>query len=206
LICKSSPENFSLLSRMELSIQRRSLQPRLKKLMKEEQKYLLDKIIDRFDFYIDTVNAKVAFIITLDTFILGAVSLNFRQVKSGISNTALVWIITGAVLVILLGVGMSLYLSLQAVVPYLVAKPKTKKVYDSLIFFGSVSKMSVDDFTQAVENVTSETLQDDLTNQAYVLASALSKKFETLDKSIFWTIYFVVIPVVCLALLLVFAG
>jgi Family of unknown function (DUF5706) len=175
--------------------------------MHDEQKYLLDKLLGRIDFYIDTVNSKVAFLIAFDTFILGAVSLNFRQLKSGITNQIVVWFASALFLAILLGVSLSLYFALKAVAPYLEGKPKGESLsYISLLFFGSVAKQSIDDFRNRVCDIDSIRLREDLINQTYLLSNGLNMKFINLNKSIFWAINGVLIPVFLLASLVAFSS
>lgn len=162
--------------------------------MTDEQKYLLDKLLSRIDYYIGSINAKSAFIITFNTFILGTILLKYNDTINAFTHEKFSYIIPIIILVILFGSGMSLCNVFKAVIPYMESGNKPSS-YHSLLFFGSISQMSLDDFNDRVLELDKDKLLNDLVRQTHILSIGINNKFNYISKSVFWAVYFILIPI-----------
>ena len=79
---------------------------------------------------------------------------------------------------------LSLFFVFNVVYPYLGSTADNKKQRTSLIYFGSVSEMSGQEYLDYIKNGTSEELTADLTEQATILARGLNKKMLKMRRSI----------------------
>lgn len=170
--------------------------------MNEEIKYLLDKTISRIDTYINLVNTKAAFIVTFNTFIIGAIILNFERIISVPKIKPYPLIVIFLLFIIALSSAVSIGYVFQAVSPFLKSGNR-KNEYSTLLFFGSISEMPLDEYEDGVMSSNEKTIFKDLIRQNHVLATAASEKFDLLSKSIFCLAYFVLIPI---GLILVIIG
>lgn len=75
-------------------------------------------------------------------------------------------------------------LFVSLVLIYFSQYPKTKPYKQSLLFFGSISKLSVGNFKSKFKAMTAEEYLDDLLAQTHINAEILSKKFENLKASL----------------------
>lgn len=131
-------------------------------------------IINRYDHYYDSVNNKGQFYLGLNTLIMGALGAAFSMLNSNHSCTSALYILIS--LILIAGSASSFY-TLRATLPYLKTgdgKPS------SLIFFGSVSALSQQEFLSRSATVTDEEVLKDLSVQTHQLASGLSLKFSRL--------------------------
>jgi len=77
--------------------------------------------------------------------------------------------------------GSALILQLVALTMiYFSQYPKTTPYRSSLLFFGSISKMSLKDFSRKFKAQTKDEYLDDLIDQVHINSEILSKKFENL--------------------------
>ncbi len=160
----------------------------------------MNKLINRIDFYINTVNSKSAFIVTFNVFILGSILLKYEDIIKQFKNPRISLLVPVLMVVMIFGVGMSLLRVFKAVTPYMDSGNQPSSYY-SLLFFSSVSKLSLDDFRNKVVNLKEKDLLEDLVRQTHVLAKGANDKFIYIKKSMFWTINFVLIPLGLLVLL-----
>lgn len=163
------------------------------KVMEDEKKYLLDTLLKRLDIHTNAINTKAAFVIAFNTFIIGITILNYTNIVAGFTSENIKTLVPIILLMILFASGMSVFRIFKAVSPFL-ESGKTNK-YDSLLFFGAVSQLSLDRFKSQVNNLTSKDLIDDLIRQTHILSSGVNAKFDNVAKSFFWTIYFVLCPI-----------
>jgi len=147
---------------------------------------LLIKIINRYDTYITTTNAKASLIIAWNGVVIGSILLKYREIISQFSSVCK---ISAAVSILLVSCGVfaliSIGLIFGVVFPFLTPSRNGK---NSLIFFGSVAKTDPIKYVNAMQLVSSKELIDDLANQASVLAVGLNSKMKRLQLSI-WAIY-----------------
>lgn len=168
--------------------------------MDGNKKYLLEKVLDRIDFYTNTVNVKAGFIIAFNTFILGSVGFKYSTLINSFNCKNIKLIITFILLVIVFGVGMSIYKTFKAVYPFLDSGSEDSS-YKSLLFFKSIDQMGEQNFFDKLEDLNDDILEKDFKKQTYILSHGLSEKFEYISKSMFWIVWFVLFPLGIIALL-----
>lgn len=136
------------------------------------------KVIQRFDAYIATTNTKAATLLTLDTFIFGAIVLKWGEVAQYFGPFRAAIVIANLLLAGTAATALvSLWFALQAVVPVLnSAKEPTR--YHSLVFFGHVAEHAQPDhYVEAVTAAGRDAVADDLAKQAHALAGIACSKF-----------------------------
>ena len=134
----------------------------------------LQFIIDRYDHYYDSVNNKGQFYLGLNTLIMGGLGAAFSMLNT--NHCCTTWLYVLVSLMLAAGSASSFY-TLCATLPYL--KSGNSKP-SSLIFFGSVSKLSQKEFLSRSLAVTDQEVNEDLSIQAHQLATGLSLKFKHL--------------------------
>lgn len=147
---------------------------------------LLVKIINRYDTYIVSTNAKASLIIAWNGVVIGAIVLKYCEILSQFPCTGTLSTIIPILLVLcgifaLLSTGMIF----GVVFPFLSPSHDGKA---SLIFFGSVAKMKPEEYLNAMYSLSIYDLIVDLAGQASILAFALKLKMKRLQISI-WAIY-----------------
>ena len=157
--------------------------------MKELER--LKYCIERFDHYFDSVNNKNNILLGFITFIVGGLVGLYPSLLQKVNITLSLQVMY----FITIGLGiLSMLLMIIAATPFL----KSENV--SLFYFGSISKMSREDFLQKSETQTFSNELIDLREQAFVLASGLHNKFLILRTAcVIITIQFVLfIPIIIL--------
>lgn len=150
----------------------------------EETVDLLFKVINRFDFYTNSTNAKTSLIIAWNSFVFGAVLLKYDDILNlfpltGCPHYAAISLAT------LIGICsiISIIFAFLVISPFL--KPNsTNMSHSSLFFFGSVSRMSVPEYSAGISDASFKTIISDLTDQAVTIANGLSNKMTKLQNSI----------------------
>lgn len=132
----------------------------------------LEFIIGRYDHYYDSVNNKGQFYLGLNTFIIGSMGAAFSMLNT--SHTCTICLYVLLAIILLIGFT-STYYTLRAILPYL--KPGDESASPSLIFFGSVSKLTKEQYLTKVSSVSAGDVVTDLISQAHQLALGLSLKF-----------------------------
>lgn len=168
--------------------------------LKDEQKYLLDKLFNRMDLYYGSINSKSTFIISFNTFILGTLVIKYKDIMMSFNNQKILCILPVIFLFIILGVSMSLYRVFKAVTPYLSSGNKPSS-YHSILFFGSISEISIEDYINNIESLDDDKLKEDMIRQTHELAVGLNEKFVNITKSMYWIIFFIMIPLGSIAFL-----
>lgn len=155
--------------------------------MNENQKYLLDKNLSRFDTYINAINTKAAFLVSFNTFVLGTLLLGQKNILSGFNNVNLscwaVFFFVGC----LISVASSITLSFLAVNPFLRSGNQGES-YKTIFFFKSVSNMDFDEYKNRIQQLDDVQLLNDLTCQTHVLAKGATQKFHAIQKATFVTV------------------
>jgi hypothetical protein len=149
---------------------------------------LVFKIIGRFDFYLNSTNAKASLVIAWNGVIIGTVIFKYDSIVSAYSNT---WSHNAAVVLLSL-VGLFSLISLRAifkvVFPYLEPGSSVKQDESSL-FFGTIAKLGPADYHSRLMNSSLESILSDAADQASTLAMGLNEKMERLQDSISFVNY-----------------
>lgn len=158
------------------------------------------KIINRYDTYITSTNAKASLIIAWNGVVIGAILLKYQEVINQFSSTPGMHALAASLLVICgITALVSNGLVFGVVFPFLTASRDGR---GSLIYFGSVAKTDPQTYANEVRAASSAELIEDLAHQASTLATGLDKKMRRLQKSI-WAIYLELVAIALLVILLV---
>ena len=139
---------------------------------------LLKNNLSRFDSYFNLANVKASFIIPTNAIFIGIYS-NYLD-KVSISTLSKINIILVIICIVLLII--SLFSSLLVILAFLKSGNNSK--YKSLLFFGSISEMSKDDFISQVKSTDEAKLETDYLEQIYLLSKSLKEKYSLLNISI----------------------
>lgn len=157
------------------------------------------KIIERFDSYYSGINNKGAFLLSFNTFLIGAFLVGYKDIFELIAcnNKFLFNLLVGGLL--LLSV-ISMVLTIISIVPYL--KPSIDNDKKSNWFFNDVTTDNKQDFFDRINNSSSEEQVSDLNNQIYVLAKGLRMKHLLIKAALILNLIGIVIliPVIYLIL------
>lgn len=148
--------------------------------------------IGRYDHYYDSVNNKSSVFLGLSTFIVGGLVAGYFILPEYVNCIPSIYLLM--ILLIMLGI-IIMIVVVKAATPFL------SKGSDSLLYFGSVSSFSEDDFcTTSMQSVSIDDELADLRKQVHQLASGLTSKFSKLRLAgILFTIQFVIfIPLLLL--------
>lgn len=149
---------------------------------KEKIELIFKKIL-RYDFYVNSTNAKASLIIAWNGVVIGTILLKYNEIISLYANVKFAYYVATLFLLIIgFASVISIALVFQVVNPFLTASHN--KDGKSLFFFGSVAKLSFNEYKQKeLESTYSDTLSD-LIEQSYVISDGLNKKMNSLQKSI----------------------
>lgn len=168
--------------------------------MNDDQKLLLEKNISRFDTYINAVNTKAAFLVTFNTFVLGTLLFGQKNILSGFTNVKLsCWAVLFFIFC-LISITAAIWYSLMAVNPFLKSGNQDDS-YRTLLFFKSVSNMSLDEYSDRIQSIDGEQLLNDLTRQTHVLAKGATQKFHAIKKATYITAFGTILMLVLSAIL-----
>jgi hypothetical protein len=145
--------------------------------------FILD-VIKRYDNYIVSTNAKASLIIAFNSLILGTVLLKFGDIIS-FYNSSGVRGVVGLLLVLISASSLlSLFFVFSVVYPYFGSKADDENQQNSLVYFGSVSKLNGQEYLNRLEICSIEELIKNLTVQATILARGLNSKMLKMRHSI----------------------
>ncbi|MEL1248386.1 Pycsar system effector family protein [Flavobacterium helocola] len=128
--------------------------------------------IQRYDHYYDSVNNKSSVFLGLSTFIVGGLTTGYFVLPDLINCITWIYILIG--ILIVLGI-LIMIIVIQAAIPHL------SNEKNSLHYFGSISKMSCENFCLKSKDTNSD--EDeliDLRMQVHQLSSGLKSKFSFL--------------------------
>lgn len=159
-----------------------------KNLTTDQIDFLL-KVINRFDFYLNSTNTKASLILAWNGIVIGTILLKFNDILSNFPPQH--WVVSIATILVLL-VGLCSLISnvlvFIVVSPFLkeTSKISTGKVLtnDSMLFFGSVAPMGAKAYYARIVGCSSEELLTDLADQAAILAQGLEHKMQLIRYSI----------------------
>jgi len=155
--------------------------------MNESQKFLLEKNLSRYDTYINAVNAKAAFLVTFNTFVLGTLLLGQKNILSGFSNVKLSCWAVAFFIICLISIAVAITLSFLAVNPFLKSGNRSES-YKTIIFFKSVANMGLQEYKNRIQQIDDVQLLNDLTCQTHVLAKGATQKFHSIQKATYATV------------------
>lgn len=131
-------------------------------------------IIGRFDHYFDSINNKGVFYITINTFLLGGLLSQIREIVSSSSGSW--WIYTLVLGFVLINVS-STILTILSINPF--KSPKCDEP-SSLIYYSDIACKDLNSFKVEYATQTEEFTKMDFTNQIHQLAGGLKIKFDRL--------------------------
>lgn len=132
-------------------------------------------VLSRYDHYYDSVNNKGTYYLTLNAFLIGAVFTVYTTFKNDIEFNRIV--IGFMILSVCAGL-LSIVITLLAINPFL--KSGESKKYQSLIFFGSISKMKEHEFIKDFMMQKETDIQKDMLTQIHKLSEGLCSKYDKL--------------------------
>jgi hypothetical protein len=146
---------------------------------------LLKVILNRYDLYLNAVNAKGRFVIALFTFV-GALLIYHSEIILNICPDYLFWLC-----IALLTIGIAICFSgiffvIKAVFPFLSSGNSSKDDYHSLIYFGAVSEFdSGGEYHQKVQSRSAEQDEKDIAYQVFQLSKGLEEKYEAIKYAMY---------------------
>jgi hypothetical protein len=147
-------------------------------------------LIERFDHYYDSVNNKGAFLLGINTFLLGGVCAGYISL---IDKVKIDMYLTALSILTVVPCLISIFLTICAITPYL----KDNHLNDdnpSLFFFGGIARHECQYFIEKYERLEEPDILNDSVRQIHSLARGLSSKFSYLKKaSAFLKIEFIVL-------------
>jgi|GEM_PF-6159103 len=129
-------------------------------------------------------NAKCSIILAFNSLIIGALLFKFDEIVK-IYNQNLCFEEISIFLLVLIGLlsPISIIFAFRGINPLLKSGEEGSK-YRSMIFFGSVSKMQLQEYMKKINSVTDAEIIEDLIRQAKVLADSLAQKMNDMRKAI----------------------
>ena len=127
--------------------------------------------IGRYDHYYDTINNKSSVFLGLSTFIVGGLIAAYPSLVD-LTNCNL---LIHALMLVLLGVGIAIM-----IIVILASTPFQGEDSDSIHYFGSVAKMTKDQFCNKSSQCSKEDELMDLRSQVQHLSYGLASKFTKL--------------------------
>lgn len=139
-------------------------------------------IIQRFDTYITGANTKGNFLLAMNTFLIGVIITNYSKIIELIECCCVrKYFNIGIVLLILLCLIASFFI-LKSVYPFILSGNSSKEGYHSHIFFNSIAEFKdANEFRESFVKQTDLNVEEDMSQQAYQLASGLKSKYKDLE-------------------------
>ncbi|RZL60262.1 MAG: hypothetical protein EOO93_14780 [Pedobacter sp.] len=133
----------------------------------------------RYDSYYNSINAKGAFYLTVNTFFVGLTitGLNWTQNRYNITELTAFFIC-----IFLFSCFVAIITTLLAINPFL-RSGETYGKAKSILYYGSVAEFSCFDFKNRFESISEEDLKEDITTQLHILACGLKRKYKLLSIS-----------------------
>lgn len=162
------------------------------------------KVIQRYDTYVGSTNAKAAMLGTFNTFVVGAVVLKWHEVVALYGAHPKIGVGAGAVVLIAALASLySLWRVFKVVHPFLDSSKKPGQ-YHSDIFFGHVAEHGcAEDYLRHVAKADEATTTHDLGAQAHALACGLRQKFNDMRLAV-GAILYVQLPALGVLLMIKF--
>lgn len=157
-------------------------------------------IIQRYDNFISGANTKGNFLLAINTFLCGAIIVNYSKLVEFIScPSATIYLDILLTVLVTLSICATFFV-LRAVYPFIVSGNSSKDGYHSHIFFNSVAEFeNAKTFCESFDTLTDEFIDHDMAQQAYHLACGLKRKYKFLE----WSMMFVYAELAILFLILI---
>jgi hypothetical protein len=136
-------------------------------------------IVERFDHYYDGVNNKGSFYIGLNTFIFGGICVGYLSLHDKVDANIWLWMLFGALIIFNI---LSILFTVKALMPFLKDNNERGDV-PSMIYFGGIARHEVSYFKEKFQNSTTDSMLEDLVEQAHCLAKGLMIKYKNLRKA-----------------------
>jgi Family of unknown function (DUF5706) len=169
-----------------------------------DRRDFLWKVIGRYDFYMGSVNAKAAFLIAFNAFVITGIVLKWSDIlqlygtKYPFANLVASILLAAVALASLV----SLFFTFQAVNPFL-KSPKDPRSYHSAVYFGHVAEYNdPEKYLSHVNELDAEKVVKDLAYQAHTLAKGTAGKFGWINWAI-GAILYAEIPIFSLRVVIV---
>lgn len=162
-------------------------------------------IIQRFDTYITGANTKGNFLLAMNTFLIGVIITNYSKIIELIDCCCVcMYFNIGIVLLILLCLIASFFI-LKSVYPFILSGNSSKEGYHSHIFFNSIAEFKdVNEFRESFVKQTDLNVEEDMSQQAYQLASGLKSKYKDLETAMKFIYAELVLILLLLILIIIF--
>jgi hypothetical protein len=155
---------------------------------KDKIDYLF-KIINRFDFYINSTNTKASLIIAWNGVLIGTILLKYGEILGAFHPAGWPKAAAGALLSL---TGACSLLSnvfvLSVIFPFLrpSSKRETGRILqsESILFFGSVAAMGTEAYHKRIADCDADEVLADLADQAATIAQGLQDKMRLIRKSL----------------------
>lgn len=157
-------------------------------------------VIKRYDNYIISTNAKASLIIAFNSLIVGTVLLKFGSIISFYDSSGIRNLVGFLLVFISISSLLSLFFVFRVVYPYFGNKNDNSNQKNSLVYFGSVSKISGSEYLDHLEICSIHELVKDLAIQATIIAKGLNSKMLMMRHSI-RTINFSLVLILILVIL-----
>jgi hypothetical protein len=159
------------------------------------------RVLGRFDFYINTTNAKAALLVAYNTFIISGILLKWKDISPCFASHPKLAVTSAALLFLLAILALiSLIFTFRTINPYTKTIRQPGK-YHSKIFFGDVSQFeSADSYFESINKSETENLIEDLSKQVYIVARGVDGKFTDMKKAIGAVLFFQVPTLVAVLL------
>lgn len=157
----------------------------------ESQLKLLQLDLQRLDTYFNLATVKASLIIPANAVLIGLTMGNQEDYSKLLAGTSWSWLTNVTFIGIMLTAGISTVLSMLVVKAFL-RGGETPGGYSSLIYFGSIKKMTVEAFIEKVEAVSEKDFIEDLARQVHLLSNSLTTKFQLTN----WSIYFLALAII----------
>jgi hypothetical protein len=158
------------------------------------------KIIERFDFYYSGINNKGAFLLALNTFLIGAFIAGYKGLIEIIDkqNRQIFDSLMGMILLLSI---ISMIFTILAIFPYL--RSIHLNNIKSNWFFNDIVAVTKAEFFDRISSSTEQSQTDDLNNQIYELANGLNIKHSHIRAALICNIVevFLLIPIICIILI-----
>ena len=145
---------------------------------------LIFDIIKRYDSYIISTNAKASLVIAFNSLILGSILFKSNDIISLYCSSGAKIFIGIIIICISISSLLSLGFVFKVVYPFLGEKIPDTSQHNSIVYFGSVSKLNSTEYYERFELCNDDTLLKDLTEQANILSKGLDSKMLKLRYSI----------------------
>lgn len=141
------------------------------------------KIIGRFDHLTESTNTKAALIIAFNTFVFGGIVLKGSEILPDYYRCSCLAVI-GIILLTAAAIAsiLSLWWTCFAIKPIMYL-PKDSNYPRSLLFFKDVAELDKDEYYKKVNEMSNNSLNEDLACQIHILSKRISDKFCWLKKA-----------------------